>query len=240
MNYKSLCEFDGRGFNGWQSQPEENTIQDNIESSMKKILSQTIRINGVGRTDSNVSAENYVFNFRSRSIRDIDQFRNSLNAVTDRRIHIKSIEEAEPEFDARRMCVCKSYRYQILNTVSPLRRHFHWEIERPVDFDKFSFELSVLEGAHDFTSFCRRKSLKESNTVKLSEINVIRIEDEIIVRFTGDRFLHNMIRFIIGTAVDISLGAVTESMKDILKSRNVENAGRKAPGNGLIFEYAKY
>lgn len=240
MNYKSLCEFDGRGFNGWQSQPEENTIQDNIESSMKKILSERVRINGVGRTDSNVSAENYVFNFRSQSITDIEQFRNSLNAVTDRRIHIKSIEKADPGFDARRMCVSKLYRYQILNTVSPLRRYFHWEIERLFDFEKFCSEISVLEGTHDFTSFCRRKSLKESNTCNLSKITVSRIEDEIIVRFTGDRFLHNMIRFIIGTAVDISLGAVTARMKDILESRNVENAGRKAPGNGLILEYANY
>ncbi|MDD3803226.1 MAG: hypothetical protein PHW02_02415, partial [bacterium] len=110
MNYFVIAEFDGRGFEGWQSQPNGNTIQDNIEKCLSGIHGERISITGAGRTDAGVSAFNYPFNFKTqKKISDKSGFLYSANALLDKRILLKSISVKKDDFSARFSCKALLY-----------------------------------------------------------------------------------------------------------------------------------
>jgi len=241
VNYLVTCEFDGRGFEGWQSQPDGNTVQDNIEKAMSRILGERISVTGAGRTDAGVSAYMYPFNFRTeKKIDDRRQFLFSVNSLVDKRILLKSMSKKNDDFSARFSCRGRMYKYYMYNGFSPLKKGFLWQTNYRLDYKKMSRFVSDLKGKHDFSTFCRRKSLIENPIVdlKISEMKVSG--KNIVFTFVGDRFLHNMIRFIVGTSVYVGREKITASADELLKSKDVHLAGKLAPADGLIFAKAFY
>ncbi len=241
MNYFVICEFDGRKFEGWQSQPSKNTIQDKIEDALSKILNEKIKVVGAGRTDSGVSAYRYPLSFKTeKKIIDKKSFLHGLNSIVDRKIFFYSVKEVDENFSARFSCRMRIYRYYVYNGNSPLKKDFHWQIDYRLDIEKMKKFLEDIKGRHDFSSFCRKKSLLENNIVTLSLSEIKAKGREIIFTFGADRFLHNMVRFLVGSAIDIGRGKVNFSANELLKLKNVKYAGKLAPAEGLIFYKAYY
>jgi len=241
VNYLAFCEFDGRKFKGWQSQKHRNTIQDNIESSILRITGEKVRITGVGRTDSGVSALNYPFNFKlEKRINDMPLFIRSLNGVSDRKIFIKKICIASDEFSARFSCLKKTYKYTIFNGISPLNRDFSWQINYELNKEKMNEFLKGIIGTHDFHTFARMKSVKESAECTIYEADMKVKGKTIIFSITGNRFFHNMVRFIVGTAVFIGRGKIENTAEELFAMKHNRFAGKLAPAEGLLFYKAYY
>ncbi|MGE3063701.1 MAG: tRNA pseudouridine(38-40) synthase TruA [bacterium] len=244
MNYFIICEFDGRGFEGWQSQPNGNTIQDNIEKALSRILGEKIAVTGAGRTDAGVSGFNYPFNFKiEKKIDDRKSFLFSANSLLDRRILLKSISVKNDDFSARFSCKGRMYKYYMYNgQLSPLKRgkSLLWQTSYKLDYEKMDKFIRELKGKHDFSTFCRKKSLIENPMVDLRVSQMQVSGKKITFTFVGDRFLHNMIRFIVGTSVYIGRGKISSSAEELLTSKDVHLAGKLAPADGLIFGKAFY
>lgn len=241
MNYKVICEFDGSSFNGWQSQKAGNTIQDNIEHALRVITGEKTGIIGCGRTDAGVSAANYVFNFKTmKKFQNLKRIKSSINALIDNNIHIKNIKQVNDTFHSRYDCKFRLYKYSVYSGISPLRRPFHTEINRKPNTVLLKKNLAEIKGKNDFSSFCKRKSLKNNNIVDLIESRVTINGNELVFTFKADRFLHNMIRLIVGTLLDIDNGKIKMSIKEIIKKKNVKYAGKTAPPDGLVFYRAYY
>ncbi|MEO0281922.1 MAG: tRNA pseudouridine(38-40) synthase TruA [candidate division WOR-3 bacterium] len=241
MNYLIICEFDGRGFEGWQSQPSKNTVQDKIEEALCKILGERIRIVGAGRTDAGVSAFRYPFSFKTqKQIDDRKKFLHGLNSIVDKKIFFHTIKKVNDDFSARFSCKMRVYKYFVYNGNSPLKRPFHWQVDYILNNEKMREFILSIKGKHDFSSFCRKKSLLENNCVDL-KISDLKIRGkEIVFTFGADRFLHNMVRFIVGTAIGYGRGKIKMKPSELLKIKDVKYAGKLAPPEGLIFYKAVY
>lgn len=240
MNYKAICEFNGQAFYGWQRQKKHHTVQADLEQALTVLFSRHTAVYGCGRTDRGVSARDYTFSFKTEnSITNRAKFMKSVNALTDKALNIKSVKCASDDFHARYSCIAREYRYYVYNGVSPLNRPFHYELNRHIDRQIISEEMLSLKGTHDFSSFCRRQSLKKNNHVNLSKAEIRKRGREYIFIFKADRFLHNMIRLMVGTLLDISNG-YDMTIMDIIKKKDVKYAGRTAPPEGLVFHKAYY
>ncbi len=240
MNYLALCEFDGAEMEGWQSQPSGNTVQDKLESAIERITRHKTVLTGVGRTDSGVSALNYPFNFKTDYvIKDKMGFMKSVNAVLPDTILIKSVRKVKDDFNARFDCRYKTYCYNIYLGRSPLVSR-HWQIAQEPDLKKMKQFIEGLEGRHDFSTFCRKKSLPKNPVIEMKAAVMRKKGREIFIILTGDRFLHNTVRLIAGTAVDIGLGRINMTASEMLMLKDVKFSGRTAPAEALLFYKAYY
>jgi len=241
VKYLIICEFDGRGFEGWQSQPSRNTVQDKIEGVLLKILGEKVRVVGAGRTDAGVSAYRYPFSFKTqRKIEDMNKFLHSINSLIDKRIFFHSIKKVDDDFSARFSCKMRVYKYYVYNGNSPLKKDFYWQVDYRLDYEKIKQFVEEIKGKHDFSSFCRKKSLLENNVVNLSKSEVNIKGKEMVFTFGADRFLHNMVRFLVGTAISYGRGKIDLKPLELLKVKDVKYAGKLAPSEGLIFYRAYY
>ncbi|MDD3804157.1 MAG: tRNA pseudouridine(38-40) synthase TruA, partial [bacterium] len=137
-------------------------------------------------------------------------------------------------------CKARMYRYYMHNGYSPLKKGFLWQATYDLDYAKMGSFIKDLKGKHDFSTFCRKKSLIDNPIVDL-KVSQLKVQGRILTfTFVGDRFLHNMIRFIVGTSVYVGRGKITMTTEEILKSRDVHLAGKLAPADGLIFGKAFY
>jgi tRNA pseudouridine38-40 synthase len=241
---KCLCEYDGTAYSGWQFQEGLVTIQDTIEKALSPLYGgEKITIMGSGRTDSGVHAMGQVFHYTTNIWRENRSVTNSLNSVLPRDIAIISTEDVPLDFHAQMSAISKTYKYVILNrdARAGLDNNRVWFRRSPIDVDLLRKLLEPLVGTHDFTTFCVRKSIKQNSVRTINFINVEKSGDYVIVRLNANGFLHNMIRIIMGTAVNMTFeGGTPEQMVKILAARDRLAALATAPPHGLYLEEVFY
>ena len=233
---KLTLEYDGTGYAGWQVQPNSDTIQQRVEEALAKVLQEKVRINGSGRTDAGVHARGQVAHFETVSNLPLKNIRDGANTYLPPDIAIIRIEEAAPDFHARYSARGKIYRYRVLirETRSPLSLNHTYRLSLPVDVEKMRIASRSLIGKHDFSAFEASGSSIQDKVRQLSRLE-IREEGEILeIEFQGNGFLYKMVRNIVGTLIEVGKGNISpEEVKDILGSRDRENAGPTAPAAGL-------
>lgn len=240
--YKIYIEYDGTQYAGWQSQPEQKTVQGEIEAALCQIWSREVSITASGRTDSGVHAEGQVAHFDVDSNLDINSLLRSLYGVLPRDIAVWKIEAAQDDFHARFDAVARQYRYQIVTRPSPLLRDRAWE--RFFEFDMELMEQCAysLLGIHDFSSFCRyNPDVNHTKCDVLSAELLQESEAMFIFRIKANRFLHHMVRSIVGTIIEVGLGKrPVESFQSLLEHPDRREVGVTAPARGLILEKVFY
>jgi tRNA pseudouridine38-40 synthase len=244
MYYKKcVCEYDGTRYSGWQSQISGNTIQQKLESALRKLYASPVVIAGSGRTDAGVHALGQVFSFRSDIYRDNRSVTLALNDMLPRDIGIISSEDAPEGFHAQFDAKSKTYLYKILNrpTRAVLDSDRVWFRRDEIDIFKLNLILSPLAGTRDFTSFCVAESVKENMVRTVNFISAEKDGNHILIRVNADGFLHNMVRIMVGTAVTLLKNNKDESdMGKILKIKDRRAAGVTAPAQGLYLEKVFY
>ena len=243
-NYKlSLC-YDGSRYKGWQRQGNtDNTIQAKMENLLSRLLSQPVEIHASGRTDAGVHARNQVCSFRAETDIPTEIMLTELRKYTPEDIGILSLEEAAPRFHARLNCVRKSYLYRIWNSEEPqvFERRYMYYYPKALDIDAMCQAAQLLIGEYDFSAFCTKRNTKKSNVRRLERIDINQEGGEIEIMLTGNGFLYNMVRIIVGTLLEVGSGERSvESVGEALKSLDRINSGFTAPAQGLFLWNVEY
>lgn len=247
-NIKLIVEYSGTKYSGWQSQINGITVQDKIQDALYKTTGQKINLNAAGRTDAGVHALGQTANFVIEHTIEPGQYKNALNYYLPKDIIIKSSSEVPLEFHSRFDALSKVYRYILGFEKSALYFEQRWEISEELDFDKLSKSAEFVLGEHDFAPFCVVTSRKENNVCTIYSASWKIQNNTAIFEIKGNRFLHSMIRSMVGAMVNIALvnkdknrqNLTLESFRDIIESSTDYRIASTAPAQGLYLVSVEY
>jgi tRNA pseudouridine38-40 synthase len=241
--WKCVCAYDGGAFDGWQSQPSGNAIQDVIERRLHDVLKADVRIHGSGRTDAGVHALGQVFHFDAAWPHGPEKLRVALQSGLPRAIQIKSTRAVTSEFHARFSARGKVYRYQLfLGEADPFSVPYCWSLGRDLDWDAIEAAAVVLRGRHDFKAFAAEGGVARESTVRdLRRLEITRRGKRVRLIFEADGFLYKMVRSLTGTLINVGLGKLSpRDVAAMLKSAKRTPQVHTAPPQGLFLVQVRY
>ena len=237
-----IC-YDGTRYRGWQRLPgRDDTIQGKLETALSRILGEPIEISGSGRTDAGVHARGQVANFHCESNMPAGQILAELRKYLPEDIGIYSCRDVSPRFHARLNAKEKTYQYRIWNSELPcvFDRRFVAVMPEAMDVLAMESAAQLLLGEHDFSAFCGNAKMKKSTVRYIRSIEINRYGQELRLRFTGNGFLHNMVRILVGTLIEVGRGERdAPTVVDLFGGKRAE-AGFLAPAQGLCLEEVIY
>ena len=237
-----IC-YDGTRYRGWQRlSGVDNTIQGKLETALSRILGEPIEISGSGRTDAGVHARGQVANFHCESDMPAGRILEELRRYLPEDIGIYSCKDCSPRFHARLNAKEKTYCYRIWNSENPcvFDRRFVAVMPEKLDVDAMKQAAEMLTGEHDFSAFCGNPKFKKSTVRYIRAIDIRRQGDEIQLSFTGNGFLHNMVRILVGTLVEVGRGERdAQSIPQLFGGKRAES-GFLAPAQGLCLMEVMY
>lgn len=234
---KCTLSYDGTHFFGYQIQPGKRTVQGELERALEHIhKGEAIRVTASGRTDAGVHAYGQVIHFDTPLSLSPDQWKKALNALLPDDIVIKDAQEAAPSFHARFSAKAKEYRYKvrIAQERDVFLRNYCYYFPHPLDMEAMRRALRLIEGTHDFTSFCSAKTNVDDRVRTIYTADMAVRDDLLEFRFIGNGFLYNMVRIIVGTILEVGQGKRSvDSISSALAAKDRRLAGKTAPPQGL-------
>lgn len=243
-NYKMVLSYDGSRYRGWQVQGNTDmTIQGKLQTVLSRMTGEEIEVHGSGRTDAGVHAVGQVANFKAKARLEVREIRDYLNEYLPEDIAVQSVEIASGQFHSRLNACEKTYRYRIWTDAVPavFERKYVTELAEPLRIDDMKEAAEYLIGTHDFISFCGNRRFKKSPVRTITDIRFTKKERELVIDVTGNGFLQNMVRVLVGTLVEVGLGRKRpEEMQHILEGKNRDFAGPAMPAKGLCLMEVRY
>ena len=238
-----IC-YDGTRYRGWQRlSGTDNTIQGKIETALSRILEEPIEISGSGRTDAGVHAKGQVANFHCESKMPCQEILEQLRRYLPEDIGIYSCKDCSERFHARLNAKEKTYQYRMWNSEGPLvfERKYMAIFPEKLDVEAMRDAAQYLCGEHDFAAFCGNPKFKKSTVRFIRQIRILPKEDgELRIEITGNGFLHNMVRIIVGTLIEVGRGErEPDSIPGLFGGKRAE-AGFLAPAQGLCLLEVEY
>jgi tRNA pseudouridine38-40 synthase len=240
-NIRILLEYDGTDYSGWQSQADGNAIQDHVEAAIFRLTQEKVRITGAGRTDAGVHARGQVANFPLSKALPVQKIYMGLNFYLPDDIVIKKAEEVSGEFNARFDARRRIYQYFISTERTAVSRNFCWQLFVKLDISLLQSLAGIILGSHDFSSFSRLQAQAKNRICQIYESNWRIQNGYYVYRIVANRFLHGMVRTLVGTMVDVARGRFSgDEFKKIFQSQDRDKAGQTAPARGLFLEEVIY
>jgi tRNA pseudouridine38-40 synthase len=245
-NIKLILAYDGTHYQGWQRGSEGKSIEETLEKTLSLICQHPVVLQAASRTDAGVHAEGQVVNFFSTKELAPSQLSWSLNQLLPKDLAVIQVEFANDSFHPTLDSISKEYRYYICNSPHQLPHHrlYSWHVYQRLNFDSIDAGMQLLQGKHDFSSFCNHH-INQNYVDHIREIfsfERIALPDKrhcFIVR--GNHFLYRMVRNLVGTLIDIGRGKIAlEELSHILKARDRTCAGVSAPAHGLFLHQISY
>ena len=234
QNIKLELEYEGTNFSGWEIQPQKRTIRGEIEHLLHNLLQERVKLIGAARTDAGVHAISQVASFKTKSLLPVSKIKKALLGLPPD-IYVKDAVSVPLEFNARRDASLRVYLYRLLLRKSPIERTRVWEYRFKTDIERMKSAFQLFMGLHKFDLF----SYKDSGECEIKSVELIENGDEVDFEISANRFLHRMVRMIIGTLTELGRGKISE--EDIKSALNLK--GRKwlcAPPQGLYLKEVKY
>ena len=237
-----IC-YDGTRYRGWQRLPgAEATIQGKLETALSRILNEPIEISGSGRTDAGVHALHQVANFHCGSTMPAGEILLQLRRYLPEDIGIHSCKDCSERFHARLNAKEKTYLYRIWNSEMPnvFNRRYVAVMPEKLDIPAMEKAAAYLVGEHDFSAFCGNPKFKKSTVRFIRSVDIRREGEEVKIFFTGNGFIHNQVRIMVGTLIEVGRGERdADSIPALFGGKRAE-AGFLAPAQGLCLMEVVY
>ena len=241
--YRLLIEYDGSRFHGWQVQPGHATVQEALESAVFVACRERASVVGSGRTDAGVHARGQVAHIQLQQNLDPYRLRRSLNGILSGGIAVLAVDEVDDGFHARYDARRRRYHYYVSTEPRVLDAHVRWRVMPAPDFEAMNRAAAMLVGRHDFDAFCRTQSETKNRicTVHSAIWQPEARTGDWYFAVEADRFLHGMVRTIVGTLLEVGQGKRSrEQLSQVLASRDRRRAGPAVPAHGLVLEQVTY
>jgi len=240
-NIRLDIEYDGTNFAGWQIQKNGRSVQEEIEKAIQKIFQASIRVHGGGRTDTGVHARGQVANIFIEKNINIALLAKQLTAVMPHDVVVKKTSQVSHDFHARHSAKERRYRYCISRSSTAVQRNYCWQVFSQLDVDAMNECANEILGEHDFQSFCKTIAEAGHYRCNVHTANWVEVAQMLEFEITANRFLHGMVRALVGTMVNVGRGhTLLLDFKSILDSKDRANAGMSAPAKGLFLEEIVY
>ncbi len=230
-----IC-YEGTRYRGWQRlSGVDNTVQGKLETALSRILEEPIEISGSGRTDAGVHARRQTANFHCESSMPAEEILAQLRRYLPEDIGIYSCKDVSPRFHARLNAKEKTYQYRIWNSEEPcvFDRRFLSVLPEKLDVEAMRSAAARFLGEHDFSAFCGNPRFKKSTVRFIRSLEIEAVGLELQITVTGNGFLHNMVRIIVGTLIEVGRGErAADSVPALFGAKRAE-AGFLAPPQGL-------
>ncbi len=226
----------GTNYHGWQVQDNAVTVQEKLQDAIEEIFHERLDLTGCSRTDAGVHANEYCCTVKTESEIDCFKLQGGLNAKLPDDISVFSVSDVDLDFHPRYSCKGKQYIYKIHNSASkdPFLLHRALHYPQPLDDALLDKCAKDFIGTHDFSALCGAKSDIEDCTRTVYDASVTRDGDLVTFSVTGDGFLYNMVRIMVGTLLFINEGKISpDGIPMILEKKDRALAGRTAPAEGL-------
>jgi len=241
--YRILVEYDGSHFHGWQIQPGKATVQGALESAVHVACREHARIVGSGRTDAGVHARGQVAHLQLRRSVDPHRLKRSLNGILGGTVAVLDVAEAEDGFHARYDARLRRYHYYVTTEPRVLDRHVRWHVMPEPDFENMNAASAHFVGTHNFDAFCRTQSstVNRRCAVRTACWQREHRPGDWYFRVEADRFLHGMVRTMVGTLIEIGHGKrLVDSISELLLTGDRRTGGPAAPAHALVLEAVEY
>lgn len=239
--YFCRVEYDGAAFAGWQVQPDQVTVQSELERALSVVARTSVQTICGGRTDAGVHGRGQSIHFDLEHDIDCRRFQKGVNALLPDTVSVYGLREVSADFHARFSATKREYIYTITTRKSPLMNNAAALVTFSIDWEKVCGAAQQLVGTHVFTSFCAVGYYSDNHECTVDTVEVSFPADGVVtVRLVANRFVYKMVRTVIGTLIDIGRGKISMSMADIIAAQNRECAGHTAPAKGLTFEMVYY
>lgn len=242
MRYLITFTYDGTNYNGYQKQVNKNTIQDNIEFNLSKILNQNVKINASGRTDAKVHAINQKAHFDSNKELDLGKLKHSLNKLINDDIYIKEIIQVVSDFHARFNVKSKEYVYKInMGEYNPLDRNYIYQYNKQLNLGDMKQASTYLIGTHNFKSFTKSDDVERDYVRTIYDIEFKMVNNILEITFIGNGFLRYMVRNMVGLLIEIGSNKRNiDETNQILEYLDRTKSGITAPPEGLYLKNVNY
>ncbi|PKL84113.1 MAG: tRNA pseudouridine(38-40) synthase TruA [Ignavibacteriae bacterium HGW-Ignavibacteriae-3] len=242
-NYIIDIQYDGTNYAGWQIQRNAPTVQQKIVDAIEVITKEKINLIGSGRTDSGVHALGQVANFRTEIEIDIYKFQYSLNSILPEDISVVKMKQADEKFHSRFDARSRSYLYLFNHNKSPFyyKYAYYYPPVTKINFKELNRISQSLLGVHDFSSLSKKNDEIDDKTCDISEIWWRKGKDISTFYITANRFLHGMVRTIVGTLLHAAENNFDEKyLMEVLDQKNREAAAESIPAKGLFLFKVRY
>jgi tRNA pseudouridine38-40 synthase len=236
MRYFIEFAYDGSSFFGYQIQPNEISVQEELEKALSTILREPIKTVGAGRTDTGVHAKKMFAHFETEQQLD-DNLVYKLNSFLSENISVKRIFDVPADQHARFSATFRTYEYYISLEKDPFTIHSSWQTwrQKPLNIDAMNEACKILFEYDDFTSFAKLHTDNKTNICKIYKAEWEEVGNQLKFTISADRFLRNMVRAIVGTMVEIGTGKLQPNdLRKIIEDKYRNSAGVSAPAQGLF------
>ena len=243
MRVRATIEYLGTAYAGWQSQPDQPTVQAAVEKAIHVATGERVRVEGSGRTDAGVHALGQVAAFDLPDDTDLYRLRASLNGLTDDDIAVVGLERARDDFDPRRDAVSRTYRYTVVSgrPPAPLLIDRSWHVFPELDVALLEHLAAGLKGTHDFSAYRAADCDAENPVRTVTDSFWVRHDGIYTFEISANAFLKQMVRVLVGSMVDVALGRLdAATFAALLRGGSRTQAGRTAPARGLVLVDVEY
>jgi len=241
-----VLHYDGARFSGWQRQPGERTVQGVLEAAVSKLCGEPVTVVGAGRTDAGVHARGQAAGARVPVKWGAPALRRSMNAILPDDVWIAAAFEMRDEFHPRYSAISRSYSYYVGTddlASSPFRRTHELVCKKPLDFGRLEAAARGVQGEHCFRAFAVKGTAPDRDDHRCTVARAAWREREggLVFDITADRFLHHMVRFLVGTMLEVGEGKrEPEVMADLLQQEDNSQVSQPASPHALFLERVEY
>lgn len=241
--YKLTIQYDGTNYRGWQKQKNGISVQEVLTDALKKIAVGEVKVTGSGRTDSGVHAKGQVAHVDMSTSVPSNKIAQAVNVHLPSDVAVTYSEEVDFDFHARYGAKAKTYRYRtyVSQTTLPLLDRYALRLERMPDVQKMQECAKIFLGEHDFRGFMASGSSVKDTVRTIYDIWVKSDEDEIVFSVTGNGFLYNMVRIMVGTLLDVGYSRRSiDEVRQAIEGGDRSHLGKTVSSRGLTLHSVVY